>query len=128
MTDQTTTPTRPPRWADYAPTVRNEDYLTALELLDLSPAVASWCAAAGGLRWTGRHVETDRGTLPDCDVDWDAAAEQLNAGTYLSGTEARLAGVVLALTAGRRVDLRDLTLLGSWTEPVWAILERWRLL
>jgi len=106
-------------WTD----VHNEDWLAARQLLELSPEVQEFyaCNLAEELVPTddddGHQRHRSRRELRP---DWAGAASSIDADGF-SSTERRLAHLVAASTA----DLTSLTLMGSWSTPVWRILLGW---
>jgi len=106
-------------WTD----VHNEDWLAARQLLEVSPEVQEFyaCNLAEELVPTddddGHQRHRSRRELRP---DWAGAASSIDADGF-SSTERRLAHLVAASTA----DLTSLTLMGSWSTPVWRILLGW---
>ena len=103
-------------WTD----VHNEDWLAARQLLELSPEVQEFYAC--NLAEELVPIDDDGGherhrSRRELRPDWAGAASRIDADGF-SFTERRLAHLVAALTA----DLTSLTLMGSWSTPVWRIL------
>jgi hypothetical protein len=104
------------RWQDYWSDLDNEAWLAARELIELSPRLVDLFSL---FLW---------GSEDDADgpwLDWQAAADHVEAGAGLSSGERRLAAVVLGLTAGRPVRLQDMGYEGSWSDAMWSVLVRW---
>lgn len=114
-------------WREYWAQVRNEDWLTARRLLDLSPRVRGFfaCHLAEQQIPTyddGGHERPQ--PLRDVALDWEAAAARIEADGF-SSTEHRLARLVAALTTGQPLDLESLTRMASWNLQVWQVLLDW---
>jgi len=114
-------------WREYWVQVRNEDWLTAGRLLDLSPRVQGFfaCYLAEDVvpSYDDDGHERPR-SLHEVALDWEAAAARIEADGF-SSTERRLAMLVAALTTGQPLDLESLTRMGYWTLQVWRVLLDW---
>jgi len=114
-------------WQEYWADVRNEDWLTARRLLEISPRVRGFFAC---------HLSEDLVPIYDDDgherpqplrevaLDWETAAGRIESDGF-SSTERRLAMLVAALTTGQPLDLDSLSRMGSWTLQVWQVLVGW---
>ncbi len=114
-------------WREYWAQVRNEDWLTARRLLELSPRVQGFFACYQAEDVV--PIYDDDGherpqPLRDVALDWEAAAARIEADGF-SSTERRLAMLVAALTTGQPLDLESLTRMGYWTLQVWRVLLDW---
>ncbi|MCH1868805.1 hypothetical protein [Nocardioides sp. CFH 31398] len=78
-------PTRPPVWAEYAACARNQDYASAVELVDSHGSLRRHFAAH--LRWSPAGL---------VDLDWYAAAREASARSWTPG-ERHLLDLVLFL-------------------------------
>lgn len=117
------------RWSSYWADVGNERLLAAKALLELSPtvrrAVAQWLRTDIEPRFDDEGNEV--GEAEYINLDWDgwAADFESNGGPF-SSTEAGLAEVVAALTAGKSINLvRVLEYTGSWETQLWKVLVEW---
>lgn len=130
--DESFLPGEPPTWAEYWQGIGNECLLVGHDLAQLSPAVVRWISSE--LSWceeryylAGQDLDDwaaePAGLRYEPEIDWGRLSERLDAGTYLSSTEAILAELVVGLVTGRPVDLRKLGRLGSWQRDVWHILS-----
>jgi len=114
-------------WQEYCADVRNEDWLTARRLLELSPRVRGFfaCYLAEDVVPSYDDDGHERPQpLHEVALDWEAAAARIEADGF-SSTERRLAMLVAALTTGQPLDLESLTRMGSWTLQVWQVLLDW---
>ncbi len=114
-------------WDEVWSQVRNDDWLAARRLLDISPRVRNYFA---------RHLDEELSPRFDLDgteldeprrdleLDWQAAADRIDS-DGLSSTESRLAHIVAALTTDEPLNLASLSRLGSWTFDVWQVLAEW---
>lgn len=109
-------------WALYWRRVGNENYLTAKQLLELSPRVESFYRRFA-------LVSPDTAGGEEYIVDWLTAANSIEA-DGMSSSEMRLAHLVAGLICGREgethlIDLNILGYMGSWTDDVLRILVKW---
>jgi len=126
-TSNTPNITKTSLWQEYWTQVRNEDWLAARQLLDLSPRVHGFfaCYLAEELVPTYDDDGHERPrSLRDLNLDWAAAAARIDADGF-SSTERRLARLVAALTTGQPLDLESMSRMGSWSLQVWQILLHW---
>lgn len=105
-------------WDAHWTGIRDEDWLAAKQLLDLSPRVAGYYAS----HLTPTRPD-GRGT-GEAHLDWDAAASGIPEECF-SSTERRLALLVAAVVTDAPVRLSDLGLMESWAVPVWQVLTSW---
>ncbi len=118
---------RRPTFAQLRAGVGSEDWLAALALLDLSPAVAR--DAEQYTQWSeygGRY--TDDSFQPNAEMDWEAwVADVDEHGRGWSSTEWRLFELVAALViAERKLALRGtLDAMGSWERQVLDVIVQW---
>lgn len=114
-------------WDQYWCEVRNEDWITARRLLDISPRVRGLYALHLVEELTPRYdvdgTELDE-PRRDLNLDWQAAADRIDS-DGLSSTESRLAHLVAALTTDESLNLASLTVMGTWTFEVWQALAEW---
>lgn len=144
-------PTERPTWFEYWLTVGNEDFLFARELIDLSPDVRAHFAWY--TRWEDSPVMVDvpgarsfDPGVPDpegwvfreAELDWKSAADAADRWPA-SSTQRRLLALVLSLvqpdqqwvagadeyTGTRLMNVRDLSMMGSWREQVADIMSRY---
>ncbi len=124
-----------PTLAQLRERVGSEEWLAALALLDLSPAVAedaagftAWSRGDGRFTYTGEGDDQVGTFHPGAEMDWEAwVAKVDSAGRGWSSTEMRLFELVAALTvAGRQVSLVGvLDRMGSWEGEVLSVLVQW---
>jgi hypothetical protein len=124
-----------PTLAQLREQVGSEEWLAALALLDLSPAVANdaagftaWSRDSGRFTYTGEGEDRVGTFHPQPEMDWETwVAKVDSAGCGWSSTEMRLFELVAALTVvGRRVSLVGvLDRMGSWVREVLGVLVQW---
>lgn len=124
-----------PTLAQLREDVGSEEWLAALALLELSPALAG--DAAGFTEWSrdgGRFIPAGRAEdaaslfQPNPEMDWAGwVADVDDRGRGWSSTQARLFELVAALTVdGRQLSLVGvLDRMGSWEREVLAVLVQW---
>jgi len=123
----TTSGSRAALWQEYWTRVRNQDWLTARQLLEISPRAEGFFACYAATEQIPTYDEDGHErprSLRDLGLDGNAAAGRIDA-DGLSCTERRLAMLVAALTTGQPLDLQFLSRMWSWSLQVWQILLHW---
>ncbi len=126
---------RQPSLAQVREGVGSEEWLAALALLDLSPAVAGdaeeftlWSQDGGQYTYEGEGEDRVGTFHPDAEMDWEAWVNDVDEhGRGWSSTEHRIFELVAALTVrDRKVALVGvLDLLGSWEHEALTVLVQW---